>query len=89
MSEDGISGAGAQAAAVLFDCDGVLVDSEAITNRLLRDDLAGRGLDLPLEQIMTLSVGGTMEGVATAARQRGAILPHDWVDQFYKRLFQK
>lgn len=76
-----------QPAAVLFDCDGVLVDSEEITNRLLRDDLAGRGLDLPLDQIMTLSVGGTMEGVADAARQRGAILPDDWVDQFYKVMF--
>jgi len=82
-----MSGAGTRPAAVLFDCDGVLVDSEAITNRLLRDDLAGRGLDLPLEQIMTLSVGGTMEGVADAARQRGAILPDDWVDQFYKTMF--
>lgn len=34
--------------AVLFDCDGVIVDSEAIANGLLRDELeaAGRGLDL-------------------------------------------
>ncbi|WP_371226077.1 HAD family hydrolase [Roseovarius sp. 2305UL8-3] len=74
-------------AAVLFDCDGVLVDSEPITNRLLRDDLAAHGLDVPLEQIMTLSVGGTMEGVAEAARQRGAILPDDWVDRFYQIMF--
>ena len=32
---------------VIFDCDGVLVDSEGITNALLRDDLAARGLDHP------------------------------------------
>ena len=38
---------------VIFDCDGVLVDSEMITNNLLRDDLAKRGLDLPIGQIIT------------------------------------
>ncbi|TAF71838.1 MAG: HAD family hydrolase, partial [Curvibacter sp.] len=29
--------------AVLFDCDGVLVDSELITNGVLRDMLAEQG----------------------------------------------
>ena len=29
--------------AVLFDCDGVLVDSEPITNAVLRDMLEERG----------------------------------------------
>ena len=30
--------------AVLFDCDGVLVDSEPITNGVLRDMLCERGV---------------------------------------------
>ena len=46
-----MSGLGCKPTAVLFDCDGVLVDSEAITNRLMRDDLAGRGVDLQLDQM--------------------------------------
>ncbi len=75
-------------AAVLFDCDGVLVDSEPVTNRLLRGDLAKRGLDLPLERLVALvDGGGTMEGIANTARQHGATLPDDWVDQFYQIMF--
>jgi beta-phosphoglucomutase-like phosphatase (HAD superfamily) len=46
---------------VLFDCDGVLVDSEHITSRILRDDLAVHGLDVPVAQIDELFVGGTIE----------------------------
>ena len=72
---------------VIFDCDGVLVDSEMITNRLLRDDLAGRGMDLPLDQIMRLFVGGTMASVAVKAAEMGAEIPEGWVDQFYSKMY--
>ena len=40
--------------AVLFDCAGVLVDSEAITNGVLRDMLAERGWAMTLKQCMDL-----------------------------------
>ena len=73
--------------AVLFDCDGVLVDSEPITTRLMRDDLAAHGLDLSLERIAALFVGGTLPGVARQARDLGATLPEDWVDRFYTKAF--
>ena len=72
---------------VLFDCDGVLVDSEPISNVILRDDLAARGLDLRLDQIIDMFVGGTMQGVMTRGRQMGADLPDDWLDHIYARIF--
>ena len=74
---------------VIFDCDGVLVDSEFITNQLLRDDLATRGLDLPLAKIMQLFVGGTMKSVAVKAADLGAEMPDDWVAGFYKKLYAR
>lgn len=74
---------------VIFDCDGVVVDSERITNAMLRDDLATRGLELKLEQIQTLFVGGTMSGVAQQARALGADLPEDWVDWTYTRIYDR
>ena len=48
---------------VIFDCDGVLVDIEVLTNRVMQKSLASYGLDLPLDQIMGMFVGGTMAGV--------------------------
>ncbi|MBD3666287.1 HAD family hydrolase [Sulfitobacter aestuariivivens] len=73
---------------VLFDCDGVLVDSEPITNRLIRDELASYGLHMRLDQVIDMFVGGTMKGVMTRAREMGAALPDDWLDQIYARMFQ-
>lgn len=72
---------------VLFDCDGVLVDSEPVTNRLLRDDLAAHGLDLTVDRVIDLFVGGTMAGVMAEARRMGARLPDDWLDHIYARMF--
>ncbi len=45
---------------VIFDCDGVLVDSEPITNRVIQESLAAHGLPLEIYEIMHLFVGGTM-----------------------------
>ena len=73
--------------AVLFDCDGVLVDSERLTNQLLRDDLSEYGLDMTLEEVMSAFVGGTMFAVSQEAIQLGARLPDDWVPAFYEKLY--
>lgn len=71
---------------VIFDCDGVVVDSEVLTNSFIRDELAAHGLDMRLDQIMGRFVGGTITGLAGQARDMGATLPQDWVETFYPRL---
>ncbi|MDP1565419.1 MAG: HAD family hydrolase, partial [Polaromonas sp.] len=43
--------------AVLFDCDGVLVDSEPITNGVLRDMLEELGWTLSSDECMRLFIG--------------------------------
>jgi len=43
--------------AVLFDCDGVLVDSEPITNAVLRDMLEERGWAMSPERTLSLLRG--------------------------------
>lgn len=73
--------------AVIFDCDGVIVDSEPMTLAFLRDDLAAHGLDMPIGQMHDLFVGGTIAGVAQQARSLGADLPEGWVADFYDRLY--
>jgi len=73
--------------AVLFDCDGVLVDSEATAFALLTADLAQYGLNLTQAEMEQRFLGGTIGGLFTTARGLGADLPDDWVDTFYARLY--
>lgn len=75
--------------AVLFDCDGVLVDSEPATFVLLGEDLAAYGLSLSPSEMERLFIGGTIEGVAEIARGMGAALPDDWVESYYTRLYAR
>ncbi len=74
---------------VVFDCDGVLVDSEGPTLSLLTDDLLAHGLDVPAAEVPAMFVGGTMEGVFQTARAAGADLPDDWVARFYEKMFAR
>ncbi|HKR37564.1 MAG TPA: HAD family hydrolase, partial [Steroidobacteraceae bacterium] len=48
---------------VIFDCDGVLVDSEPVANRTLAQMLRELGLDLTQEQIFESFVGYSMPHV--------------------------
>ena len=75
--------------AVLFDCDGVIVDSEAIAFALIGEDLAAHGLDLTHDQMVGLFLGGTMRGVYVTALERGADLPANWVAGFYEKLYAR
>lgn len=73
--------------AVLFDCDGVIVDSETPTFQMLIADLAFHGLPLTLHQLESDYIGGTIETVGERARAAGATLPPDWVADFYVRMY--
>ena len=72
---------------VLFDCDGVLVDSEPITNKIMQANFAKRGLDLDMDQINATFVGGTMATAGKQAAQMGANINDDWVDEIYAEIF--
>jgi len=75
--------------AVLFDCDGVIVDSEPITNILLRDNLAARGLTLTDADIVAMFVGGTMHAVGIKAAQMGANIEDGWLDAMYASMYDR
>lgn len=74
---------------VIFDCDGVLVDSEPLSNQVLVDNLARYGLDLTLEDSVGFFQGGTMAGVRDKARALGADLPDDWIDEVYSETYER
>ena len=72
--------------AILFDCDGVLVDSEPITNGVLRDLLAESGWSLSPEECMRVFVGKAVrdERVLIEAKT-GQPLTEAWMAEFYAR----
>lgn len=76
-------------AAVLFDCDGVVIDSEPPTFDLLAEDLSQRGLTLSHAEMERLFLGGTIERVGKIARELGGDIPDDWVPYFYDRLYAR
>jgi HAD superfamily hydrolase (TIGR01509 family) len=48
---------------IIFDCDGVLVDSEVLSCRCLSEVLAGYGIDLGLDQALELFLGRSMTAI--------------------------
>ncbi len=72
---------------VIFDCDGVLVDTEPVTDIVLAENLTAHGLPIAPHDVHSLFAGGTMQGVLETARQKGANLPDNWLDQIYAQVF--
>ena len=72
--------------AILFDCDGVLVDSEPIANGVLRDMLEESGWSMTLAECMHYFVGKTVrEESAKIALHTGQALTDDWLQRYYQR----
>jgi HAD superfamily hydrolase (TIGR01509 family) len=72
--------------AILFDCDGVLVDSEPITNGVLRDLLEERGWTLTPEECMARFIGKAVRDERAAIEARtGRPLTDAWMALFYAR----
>ncbi|MBS1302124.1 HAD family phosphatase [Loktanella sp. SALINAS62] len=71
---------------VIFDCDGVLVDTEPTTDRIIAANLGRHGLQLDPAEVHALFAGGTMQGIGAEATRRGAALPDDWLDGIYAEI---
>ena len=72
--------------AVLFDCDGVLVDSESITNRVLCTMLNESGWVISQEQCTRDFIGKTVRSQAAVIEAHtGKPLTDAWMAEFYDR----
>jgi HAD superfamily hydrolase (TIGR01509 family) len=56
--------------ALIFDCDGVLVDSEYLASRVEAELIRELGLTLDVEQVHDLFLGKTVDGVLDAIAER-------------------
>lgn len=72
---------------VIFDCDGVLVDSEVIANRAMAANLTRHGYAITAEESFARFAGGTMKGVLAKAREAVPDLPDAWIEEAYKDIY--
>lgn len=68
---------------IIFDCDGVLIESEILTNRIEVATLQELGHDIHLEEYIDISVGKHSDAITRIlAQEKNIILPQD----FWKRV---
>src|SRR5882724_9116515 len=67
---------------IIFDCDGVLVDSEVLSCRCLSEALAGYGIHLGVDQALDLFLGRSVTAVFEHYEALGRPIP----DQFAAEL---
>jgi len=69
---------------VIFDCDGVLVDSEPLSNRILAERLTAIGLPTTTEQSIQDYMGRSWKTDQEIIERRlGRPLPDGWVDSYH------
>ncbi|MGB0506705.1 MAG: HAD-IA family hydrolase [Pikeienuella sp.] len=73
---------------VIFDCDGVLVDSEPIFNRVLYEYLCGCGAALSFVECCTLFTGKSARDVEQYLTDTGLSIPESWPKGFYDQALE-
>jgi HAD superfamily hydrolase (TIGR01509 family) len=74
---------------IIFDCDGVLVDSEHLSHEVLREMLAEHGVQLTLQEAFDRFMGNSTQGCMDAVQALvGPSTPLDFLDRFRDRSFE-
>jgi len=63
---------------IIFDCDGVLVDSEVLSCRCLSETLAAYGIDLGVDQALDLFLGRSVTAVFQHYQTLGRAIPEQF-----------
>jgi HAD superfamily hydrolase (TIGR01509 family) len=74
---------------VIFDCDGVLVDSEMLSCQCLSEALGEYGIELGIEQVLQLFLGKSAAAVTLYWRQRGQPLPETFLPELKFRVRER
>jgi HAD superfamily hydrolase (TIGR01509 family) len=75
---------------LIFDCDGVLVDSEVLAHDTLREMMASLGRPMTMDEAVREFAGGSLaDTVATVGRLLGRPLPADVGDKFGQLLLER
>ena len=66
---------------IIFDCDGVLVDSEVLSCRCLSETLAAYGIDLGIDQALDLFLGRSVTAVFQHYEALGRGIPEQFATE--------
>jgi HAD superfamily hydrolase (TIGR01509 family) len=72
---------------VIFDCDGVLIDSELLSIRADRECLAECGIELSAEDILERYTGISFAGMVADIEARHGPLPADFAERHRRQLW--
>jgi HAD superfamily hydrolase (TIGR01509 family) len=71
---------------IIFDCDGVLVDSERITNRVFAEMLGEIGIDVTLDEMFEQFMGRTLaDCIGLITQKFGRAPPTDFLQRYRPR----
>ena len=74
---------------IIFDCDGVLVDSEVISCRAHAETLTRHGYPITAEQVLERFLGRSMrQATIEVEAELGRSLPDDFQSQAYSEIFR-
>src|SRR5215471_529806 len=71
---------------VIFDCDGVLVDSEVLSCQCLSEALGECGIELSIEQVLQKFLGQSATAVSQYCRQNGQPVPDTFLADLKSRI---
>lgn len=75
---------------IIFDCDGVLVDSEPIADRVFPEVLASEGIHVTFENVREWFTGYSLKScIDTIEKRLGIPAPKNIKEKYYSRLFNE
>lgn len=75
---------------IIFDCDGVLIDSEVLSARILIEEAAAQGVDIDLDYVRDNFLGRSFPTVAQVIRDSFKVtLPADFEARYRARLLER
>ncbi|PWC30169.1 HAD family hydrolase [Teichococcus aestuarii] len=81
--------AASRPAAILFDCDGVLADSEALAAMVVAEELTERGWPVSPEECQHIFLGRAVPDMMPIIEQRFGPVPDDWPARMSRRLTER
>lgn len=72
---------------IIFDCDGTLVDSEPLTNKVIAEMAGDLGIQMTWQEATRMWGGKTIDAVVYGMREMsGKDLPDDWVPRLVQKV---